>query len=741
MSDMEDEGKNPGSGLDSMLERNPEPNASGEILFSENVKSGGLEGIVEEFPQRRKSLKDFIYSAATWPVRNWNLILGASLPVSAYFAAQTQGNPFSLQECVALGLTGYALAFLHRRENYSSRKKPTKFKKSVRWLSKNYIAVGFSIAALTIAVNVSRTSLIKDVKEAISINATVQEIIKQDPSSEIFLHGKETASKLRDAIVDVGEYIIAETAFLGTLYSLGIKAFTYARPDEMDYWKLQICSLPYVFEIGNPEKRRRKLLRLSNEKLKRGYDDRGTLSGIANAEINLGMFDEAVITYSRMIENRAASLTEPDTDYPLRKLFVKSEYNVLNSGSTAEKCLENAFDNLSFGGDIRYTEHEFEKALSFCYGEKKEKIMLLYSIVLRSCKKNDKSADFARSWLDSVNTNRGLEELARIPSSRNEVFEITKDKFFNDAILIKRSPGIAPEEEFAHALQEHFTSNFLSETFSKIPNEFHRIVPSSLFVFQGKDKRAYQMIIRTQGRNLRDACLAASNDEKEGYANLVMESSALIHSLAIEHLMKDSKSYFFVFNENSKQYRMNIEKFDYAAALRKRLIRRLGENPMLENFMREAEDYSRAIPEIDALCHGDSYITNFLEDGSWIDLEKRMIANPVLDIAALLELPEFVGIDKQKIFGEYMHLFAVSNPDKAQYSAKLKSSYIPCKIFFSLYNSGRAYSQNNPEKTAFFVRNAVSAMEEENLHSLLSTFYDYVNASGKEPFLSAIKKV
>jgi hypothetical protein len=728
---MEEEGKNPGSGLDSMLERNSEPNESAEILLPDNIKSGGLEGIIEECPPRRKNLNDFIYGAAIWPIHNLNLILGASLPISAYFAAQTQGNPFSLQGCVALGIAGYAFAFLHRRENYSSRKKPTGFKKAVRWLSKNYLAVGFSIAALTMAVNLSKSDVIKNVQDAISINAKIQEIIKQDPSSEMFLHGKETASALRNVVENVGKYIIAGTAYLGTLYSLGIKAFTYARPDEMDYWKLQVRSLPYIFEVGNFEKRMKALLRLNNEKLKKGYDDRGTLREIADAEINLGMFDEAVITYSRMIENRAASLTEHNTNYPLRKIFVKSEYNALNSGSTAEKCLKNAFDNLSFGGDIKYTEHEFEKALSFCSGEKREKIMLLYSIVLRSCKKNEKSAEFARSWLDSVDANGGLEELARIPSSRNQVFEITGDKFFNDAILLKRSPGIAPEEEFTHALQEHFTSNFLSETFSQIPNDFHRIVPSSLLVFQGKDKRAYQLIIRTQGRNLRDACLAASNDEKGEYAHLVMESSALIHSLAIEHLMKDSRSYFFLFNDNSRQYRMNIEKFDYAAALKKRLVRRLGENPMLENFMREAEDYSHAIPNIDALCHGDSYITNFLEDGSWVDLEKRVIANPMIDIAGLLECPELSGISKDKLISDYCTRFSEYKEDKMT-KERLLCSYPAIKVFNSLCQIGSKTAQENQADALFFTSSAFEELERQGIKTLEDAFYKYIKSAKPE---------
>ena len=696
---------------------------------SSSENESGIEAILER-ETSRKTFGSFALSAVDFLRRNYNALVAAAIPASYYLGrAYVPNLPDLTLGIIACSAIAYTV--FRKKKDFRVNLKKSRKGSISEFMDKNCFGLGFGISAAQFA----------NAYKAVLLNRAYT-----------FYPGKIPLLPLKNFIggnflkEDLGLLSIAFSA--GLMYSAAMKMISSFNAENISSWKYLGRELSLELKGKGSRESLEKLEAVEEEKIAKGDDSRFSYCLLANVKRKLGKIDESFYYYSRLTES-SDSGEKADVIRnlfinriilnPLDRMLLKKSKN----SSSSWDSIDNAFSSYYLENDLGSSLKNWQDAISGSNGEMRLKILALCSMFLSEVGKKKISEDTALELVEGLKKTGMLEKsLYEVPSSRNEVFEIGKSGFFKDALILKRNKGINPDEEEARIVSEYITSDFLTDLFrNKIRTDFRNISPIPISVFRDEDGRVYHLMKRSAGLNLRDYFENCPESEKGAALKRVMESSAIIHAYAIDFLEMKNGNYYIPYLEGSKDYLVAVPRLNYVTALRKRLIRRIGENPMLEGFMKEAEDYSHSIAQVDAFCHGDSYITNFLEDGSWIDLEKRVIANPMIDIAALLELPECEGLDKTMILEHYLSSFAKACPKKARDVPKLKESYIPSRIFFSLYNSGRAYSQDNPERASFFVMNAVSAMEENNLSSLLGRLYDYIISSGKEPFVNAIRKV
>ncbi|MEM0231412.1 MAG: hypothetical protein QXT20_04435 [Candidatus Woesearchaeota archaeon] len=737
-----------GGNLEEVVEKEFKQVSVSSLLERKNC----LEGLLEDYEPKLPSVKERLAKILKWPLENYSIVMGALLPASALFLASSAWGAAPLSYYAAAPLATFALAFLHQRtEHYEEH--PSKPAMVFRLLSRNYAAVGFGLAALSIAACYFRMPAVLDMRTLGGSYSALKSLLKVDPEAEVFFQAGKSLVEARNVVFSFVKYLAAESFFRGALYSAGVKVFTLLRPEDANYWKMTLKQAVRSLKLGVGsiflDSERIRSFREASlegvlEKIRAGYASRVSLWEAADLQMQLGRFDEALSTYARILENRQTLLFRGSGFNPVRKVAAAIKYNNSSRGKSIEECISNAFGNFVYDGELAYSIREFERAIQLAQSSGRTRdsknLKLLYAIFVRETTGEEKALRLAEHWLSSFYSDGGFSSMRRIPSSRNEVFEVLENSFLRDSIIIKRRKGDEPFEDVKNAIIEHYLSNFLSATFSEIPSEFSRIVPSSLLIFYDWEDRLCQVMVRSIGRNLEEKLRDSTKAEKEECLKRVLRSSVLIHFVGEANLMKDEKSHFLTFYEG-RNFRINIKKFDYLGMLKKRFIGRIGENANLEGFIREMADYANSIGDINALCHGDAYLTNFLEDGSWIDLEKGTIANPMLDIAALMEVPELEGIDRKEMLEYYLTRFREENPDRTAELDKLRKSYTPLRVFNSLYNSGRAYSHNNLERSAYFLKNAASALEEEGLYKILNKLYDYLTSSEKEPFRSTLKRL
>ncbi|MCX6709593.1 MAG: hypothetical protein NTV63_01395 [Candidatus Woesearchaeota archaeon] len=733
-------------------------------MIASSIKSGDLEGIVEELVPEKKSFLGIIKSALSLPIRNYNVILGAMLPISYFAAVLSMDVRLSIPEIILFPAMGYLFSYMSRNE---SRVKPKKIekesfaKRSIKCIAKNYLIAGFAIGTLWAGNSFFlNKELIQEYSNAIGSSISVTEFASKNPGNEEI---SNLAEKTSNELKELNNKLISQ-AFLnlvsgGLLMSSVVKVASWFHPEETEFWKNEI---PYVYNDivryhSDWNKRRESGLYYQRRIFEAGYKDKKTLLALSYYEIATGDLKNGIYHLSKILEHResGSALSEIEKT-PLNKIAVKlakimdslsEKYLFDKHDSEFEDSLERAFQAYYTNNNINESISYWEKTISLAPKEHKHEFELLYSMFLENSGQKEKSRDKISGWLSGiVKSDSFINNVREIPSSRNEVFELVGSEFLRDTIVIKRNRGIEPESEEKRIFMEYFTNLFLSDIFrNKVRHNFPSIAPTSLFIFKNEeDGRLYHIMKRTEGRNLDEFFREASVKEKEECLKKVMESSALMHSSVIDFIKKDKSGFYFAVKDFGKDYRVGIDEFDYISVLKARLVKRLGENSMLGSFLKEASEYAQSFEKLPRVfLHGDAYLTNFIEDGSWIDLEKRTIANPMVDIAGILESPGCTGVDKEMLLRLYAREFSANYRGRkgAGFEDNLVELYLPNKIFNCLYQIGSKSAQKRADQAAFFLTEVLSELQKHNLETLYQSLTGYIGNTGNEEFIRLIKKV
>ena len=135
--------------------------------------------------------------------------------------------------------------------------------------------------------------------------------------------------------------------------------------------------------------------------------------------------------------------------------------------------------------------------------------------------------------------------------------------------------------------------------------------------------------------------------------------------------------------------------------------------------------------------HGDAYITNFLEGGTAIDMERACMGSPMLDVTNLVQDPKAFTVSRDRLLEKY-------NQEVVQYGGTVPDesdvlrSYVLHTIFNSICNVGSKVSQDNDERAGAYAKQASKVMASSGMHDLQRLFEEYILASDHtelEPYL------
>ena len=162
---------------------------------------------------------------------------------------------------------------------------------------------------------------------------------------------------------------------------------------------------------------------------------------------------------------------------------------------------------------------------------------------------------------------------------------------------------------------------------------------------------------------------------------------------------------------------------------------RIGKNPSLEKFLVE---YRKIIPEksLKYFLHGDYYPTNILLGGYVIDFEKKMVGDPMIDLAHFIEHPMFDGLNRGELIYTYVDQYKTEDKQMAIMEAYL-NNYQFARIHTDICLVGAHLAQGNTEMAEIYVNKTVAAMEENKMADLREAFINYMKASEYENRLLA----
>jgi len=716
-----------------------------------SYSDANLEKIVEEIIPKQKTFKDHLYDVITWPVKNYHWILGASLPISilSFDLLTKQPIDWTFFASIPMGFLMSQFISARTQIKVKNKEKESSGIKIWNWLYDNALIVGCGLGAAVAAYYLTRTP---NLNLAFASVSAFKDLVKKFPeNTELYKTLVENLQFIKKTNMIIPIYSFLSGALLTTVMQL-IASF---HPEKIKMWKYAGLGIINYFKPEIKEETRVKnTLEIFNRAIKEGEENKDFLREMALYNFRLGNFNEGIYAYSKILEHREKGLYEE-----MSKTFLSSIADKL-SGALGkyvsrkrgynlkgfEEKIANAFDHYYSWFDFKSSLKNWKEALAIAPKEHRREFELLYAMFLEDAEHKELAKEAIGRWISQIVSTAEFEKnLKEIPSSRNEVFELTQSEFLKDTIIVKRNKGVDIANEEKRIYAEYFANLFLTYLFKhRIAHGFKSIVPRSLFTFKHEDGKIYHIMRRTSGRNLEEAFKDANKQQKEEYLKKVMESSALIHANVIDFLKKDERGYYFASAENKKIYRINIDEFNYTDILKTRLIRRLGENSSLEKFLKEAEDYSHSFDNIpQVFAHGDAYITNFIEDGSWIDLEKRTIANPMMDIAGILEAPECAEADKALLLRHYTKEFMENYQHKKKkgFENTMMDLYIPNKIFNAFYQIGSKSAQKQPDQAEYFLEKVMIYLQEAQLNFLLNSFAEYINKTGNEEFIKKIKKV
>lgn len=251
-----------------------------------------------------------------------------------------------------------------------------------------------------------------------------------------------------------------------------------------------------------------------------------------------------------------------------------------------------------------------------------------------------------------------------------------------------------------HSLDEDFIKIADALTFTKLDGKYHLITK------------------RRRADNLETAFEKSPESVRETILKNTLKSLAGISSIV-----------------TPKAYNSDLVKeHDYIREVGNRLLSRLGDNDYFVKFLQEYTRFTDRIKELtgtkdlNVLGHGDAYLSNFLVDGTVLDVEKAVLVDPTRDPAILLDHPLILYEDSY-----FDHYF-----DALQYYSyrpfnrlTLDNLFMMNRICNSICQIGSKINQGKNDQASFYFNRALLLLRQIGDRSLETAFKDYIGLSEK----------
>ncbi|MEK6860741.1 MAG: hypothetical protein AABY07_02105 [Nanoarchaeota archaeon] len=187
----------------------------------------------------------------------------------------------------------------------------------------------------------------------------------------------------------------------------------------------------------------------------------------------------------------------------------------------------------------------------------------------------------------------------------------------------------------------------------------------------------------------------------------------------------------------TEEFKGFVHPHDYMKEVDRRLISRIGNNGIyLQRFLSQYEGLAKGIQRLkkqhpdglDFFTHGDAFLCNFLADGTMLDLESVVIADPTKDPATVLEHP--LILDQEKKFWYYASVLQDLLQFKIDELA-LGDLFLMNRVCNSICQVGSKLNQNKEDQALFYFNRALDSVQLLGNKNLGITFKDYVMHSEK----------
>ena len=310
----------------------------------------------------------------------------------------------------------------------------------------------------------------------------------------------------------------------------------------------------------------------------------------------------------------------------------------------------------------------------------------------------------------------------RVAESRNEVLRI---HMAGDFFRFKRS---LDDNRLFNEYSKHVAIDDLFYWYSLKNNLDFRFfkMAKPLSFYRGDDSKFYFVTKMIDVPMFRDAL--AGKDLEGKVLNLV-RNQAKLHAIATNNLESQDNNFLL----KSERERVLLEKYDYRQNLINRFIKRIGDNELGMKFLSNLDDLFSKINGIDTVCHGDSYMENFLADGTALDFENVVVANPTLDLTAILEDPR-INFDMGKMLECYVETFN-NYSNREIDKGSLETSYVKSRIQNNLCQIGSKLAQGKIQLARDYMIQAYQDLREESSRlkntKLSDSFIAYMAKSNK----------
>ncbi|GEM_PF-5470113 len=319
---------------------------------------------------------------------------------------------------------------------------------------------------------------------------------------------------------------------------------------------------------------------------------------------------------------------------------------------------------------------------------------------------------------------------------------IIKDSLLGTEYIIKVNDSNKNFSKECNRLEnEYITQLFLNTHISEYEREFRSqtyentggIIRRPVLFFKNKNKAIF-IQRKTATESLEENIIKGNPKQISQEIINALFSLATIHTISTSALKKGGNDYYFeTADSTNNAYISIIPELIYAENLEKRFISRIGDNNKLKKF---EEKYKKYINNIKTkfFLHGDYYPTNILSEGQIIDLEKRCMGSPTLDIAHLLEHPR-IGSTR-----EYLEVYAKSfekinnnlGKDGQYIYDIINQEYEKNAVHVNLCLTGAMLAQENIQYAQLHLTKALWILENTNANELKESLTDYIRASPHE---------
>lgn len=329
-----------------------------------------------------------------------------------------------------------------------------------------------------------------------------------------------------------------------------------------------------------------------------------------------------------------------------------------------------------------------EKILPRIINKEKESVELriLYALFLHAYHEQEKANITWQEIIELCNSQGYV--FRRIQDSKNEVLEISTDRYLKEVFVVKNGPiDIFREYRLLSALSR----GNQSEPFCVTPLAYFTEGDISVLITK-----------RKKGRSLEELFQGSVDENVK-----IKESTRAVQSLAYLHSISPD---------------INLPIYNPITELHRRLVERLpGEEKKCRRFVTEYNRFAQNFSTEDQiLVHGDFYPTNVLEGGILLDLERGQWGDAALDLETFLGSPCLAETESSIV-----KAYVQKREERQQRIARINNRDFYA-IHTSLCQTGSFYAQEKSEETIHFLNRAQERMRGERQNELLASFRSYI---------------